>query len=89
MAKKKAKKKTAKKKAKKKTKKKAAKKAKKKKKQCSNLTKVPVLGSVTRQAKQELGRNLKIETLRQAVKKRKAHIFDVSLPLFMISTSLN
>ena len=84
--KKKAKKKTAKKKTKKKAKKK---KAKKKKKQYSNLTKVPVLGSVRRQAKQESGRNLKIEIMRQAVIKWKAHTTDVSLPFFKISLSLN
>lgn len=62
MAKKKAKKKAAKKKTKKKvTKKKAKKKAKKKKKQCSNLTKVPVLGFVRRQTKWEPGRSSKFE----------------------------
>ena len=61
MAKKKAKKKKAKKKAKKKVTRKKAKKAKKKKKQCSNLTKVPVLGFVRRQTKWELGRSSKFE----------------------------
>ena len=55
-------KKKAKKKAVKKTKKKVTKKkAKKKKKQRSNLTKVPVLGSVRRQTKWGLGRNSKFE----------------------------